>query len=94
MSTPAVLRWPLPDWVIAEAGIACPACGTRARLILAMDLDDRSDEPSYMACPAGHQWAEKRLPRRVGAELLAEVLDAEPGLLGSLDELRREYGGE
>ncbi|MGW3024506.1 hypothetical protein [Streptomyces sp. NPDC001221] len=88
MSTPVVLRWPLPDWVIAEAGVACPVCGATARLLLGMDLDDHSDAPSYMACPAGHQWAEAGLPRRLGALLLADILEADPSILGRLDELR------
>jgi hypothetical protein len=75
--------------------VACPECGLTERLIVRMDLDDvDSDEPSRMSCPDGHQWTEKGLPRRLGALILAEVFDTEPGLLGSLEELRREYGGD
>ncbi|MFF4836574.1 hypothetical protein [Streptomyces sp. NPDC001315] len=95
MSTPPVLRWPMPGRVLGIDGqlIACPTCGAGEALALGMDLDDHTDAPSYMSCQAGHSWAEERLPRRLGAELLATILDIEPGLLGSLDELRDVHGG-
>ena len=91
MKAPVVLRWPLPD--IAESHLAaCPACGTRSSLTLAMDLDDRSDAPSYMTCPQGHTWAEDSFPRRLAAELLDDILQVYPDLLGWLDDLREMQG--
>lgn len=94
MSGPAVLRWPLPGRVVDETGqpIACPVCGSQERLLLGLDLDDHSDAPSYMGCHGGHSWAEERMPRRLGALLLADILDIEPGLLAHLDDLQREHG--
>lgn len=94
MSTPPVLRWPLPGRVLGtdEQLIACPTCGADEALALGMDLDDHTDAPSYMSCRAGHSWAEERLPRRLGAELLADILDVDPSILGRLDELRDVYG--
>lgn len=94
MSTPPVLRWPLPGRAVDEAGvlIACPTCGAADRLLLGMDLDDQTDDPSYMSCGSGHSWAEPRMPRRLGALLLAEVLDIDPSILGHLDELRDVHG--
>lgn len=94
MTTPPVLRWPMPGRVVDQAGhlIACPVCGALEHLVLGMDLDDHSDEPSYMACPGGHTWPEERLPRRLGALLLADILEAEPGLLAELEALQREHG--
>lgn len=94
MSTPAVLRWPMPGRVVDQAGqvIACPTCGVEERLLLGLDLDDHSDAPSYMSCRSGHSWAEVGMPRRLGALLLADMLDIEPGLLAHLEELQREHG--
>ncbi|MEU3546287.1 hypothetical protein [Streptomyces longwoodensis] len=95
MSTPAVVRWAMPGPFTAPDGrvIACPQCQATERLVVGMDLDDvDSPEPSWLSCPAGHAWPEAGLPRGTAALILAEVLDAEPGLLASLDELRREYG--
>lgn len=94
MSTPPVLRWPIPGRAVDEAGqlLACPACGAADRLLLGMDLDDQTDAPSYMSCRNGHSWAEARLPRRLGALLLAEILDLDPSILGRLDELHDVHG--
>lgn len=94
MSEPPVLRWPMPGRVTVGRGeaLACPVCGAVERLVLGMDLDDQSEEPSYMTCPGGHTWAEGRLPRWFGALLLADILDIEPGILAHLDDLQREHG--
>jgi hypothetical protein len=95
MTTTAVLRWPIPEPIRCADGhvIACPTCGRMVRLVLAMDLDDHTDAPSAVSCPAGHAWFEERLPRRWGALLLAELLDAEPGIFAHLEELQRVHGG-
>lgn len=97
MSTPAVLRWAMPGpFVDHTTGrvAACPECGARERLVVGMDLDDvDSVDPSWVSCPAGHQWAEAGLPRSLAALILAEILDADPSILGRLDELRDVYGG-
>lgn len=92
MSVPA-LRWPIPGRAVDQAGqvIACPTCGADERLLLGMDLDDRSDAPSYMSCRSGHSWPEAGMPRRLGAQLLDEILDLEPGLLAHFDELQRVH---
>lgn len=89
MTEPTILRWPLP-MPVPRGGvpIACPTCGGVDRLVIAMDLDDRSEEPSYMTCQQGHTWAEPLLPRRFGAQLLGDILEADPSLLGRLDDLR------
>lgn len=94
MSTPPVLRFPLPLAPVDGAGrpVVCPVCGTGERLLLGVDLDDHSDEPSHMTCPAGHSWLDDRLTRKYGALLLAAVFDAEPGLFAHLDVLQRAYG--
>ncbi|QJS13211.1 hypothetical protein HKX69_29995 [Streptomyces argyrophyllae] len=95
MSTPAVLRWAIPWPFSGETGerIACPQCGAVQPLVVAMDLDAvDSQEPTWLTCPAQHTWAEADLPQCMPAQLLADVLDAEPGLFANLDELRREYG--
>ncbi|MEV8036733.1 hypothetical protein [Streptomyces sp. NPDC086182] len=93
MSEPIVLRWPLPAAPVDGAGrpVVCPVCGTGEGLVLGMDLDDHSDAPSAMACPSGHSWFEERFPRRYGALLLADVLDAEPGLLADLALMQRMH---
>ncbi|TXJ73296.1 hypothetical protein E2C11_29600 [Streptomyces lavendulae] len=97
MSTPAVLRWAMP-WPISGGNgqrIACPQCDITVPLVIAMDLDAiDSQEPSWLTCPSGHAWAEASLPAALPAQFLADILDAEPGVLGSLDALRREYGGD
>lgn len=95
MSTPAVLRWAMTRPFVDQAGqvIACPTCGAVQRLVVGMDLDDvGSDEPSWLTCPAGHTWAAAGLPRGLAALILAEILDADPSVLGHLEELRRMYG--
>jgi hypothetical protein len=86
----------MPGRVLGENSrpIACPTCGADDRLLLGMDLDDRSEAPSYMSCGNGHSWAEKGMPRRLGALLLAEVLDLDPSLFGRLDELQDAHGGD
>lgn len=94
MSTPPVLRWRLPFAPVDGSGrpVVCPVCGVGEGLVLGMDLDDHSDEPSYVTCPAGHEWLDGRLTRRYGAQLLAAVFESEPGLFAHLDELRRTFG--
>ncbi|MFF2511682.1 hypothetical protein [Streptomyces sp. NPDC058086] len=94
MSEPTVLRWRLPFAPVDGAGrpVVCPTCGVGERLVLGMDLDDHSDEPSYMTCPSGHSWLDERFTRKYGALFLADILDAEPGLLAHLDDLQREHG--
>lgn len=96
MTAPVVLRWPMPGPIRGVGGhvVACPECYLTVRLVLAMDLDDSSDEPSYLTCPGGHTWPEPAVPRRLAALLLAEVLAADPSLLGHLDELRDVHGGD
>lgn len=95
MSTPPILRWPLPGPAlgVTRQPVVCPECGAREGLLIGLDLDDHSDEPSHMACPNGHRWLEAGMPRRIGAELLADVFDLDPGLYGRLEELRQVYGG-
>jgi hypothetical protein len=89
MTEPVVIRWPIPDHAVLASGpITCPTCGGDESLTLAMDLHDRSDDPSYMSCPVGHIWAEERFPRIFAAELLDEILQIDPSILGHLDELR------
>ncbi|MFF4836573.1 hypothetical protein [Streptomyces sp. NPDC001315] len=58
--------------------IACPVCGQFDSLILIIDSDDRTETPSFMKCDDGHQWAEPRFPRRIGAGFLALVEEARP----------------
>lgn len=96
MSSPAALRWPLAGLSLDVTGrpIACPECGVREGLLLGLDLDDRSEDPSHMACPAGHRWLEPGMPRHVGAQLLPDVFESEPGLFAHLNELRDVHGGE
>lgn len=95
MTTPVVLRWPIPEAIRCADGqiIACPTCGGVVPLVLAMDLDDHSDAPSAVTCPEGHAWFEERLPRHWGALLLAELLDIEPGLFAHLEDLQHVHGG-
>jgi hypothetical protein len=95
-SQPPVLRWPLPGPSIGVTGqpVVCPECGERERLLIGLDLDDHSDEPSFMACPAGHRWLEAGMPRHIGAQLLADAFDIDPSLYGRLDELRDVHGGD
>ncbi|MEU0069535.1 hypothetical protein ABZ027_08320 [Streptomyces sp. NPDC006332] len=95
MSTPPALRWPLPKPSFGVTGqpVACPECDARERLLIGLDLDDHSEDPSHMACPDGHRWLEPGMPRRIGAQLLADTLDADPSLYGWLDELRDVHGG-
>lgn len=94
MSAPVVLRWPLPVGSVDGLGqpFACPDCGTVEGVLIAMDLEDHSDAPSTMGCPQNHTWLEERLPRHVGASLLADILDIEPALLGRLEELQGVHG--
>lgn len=94
MGAPVVLRWPVPDDLVARFEVACPQCGATRRLLLGMDLEDRSDAPSVMGCPDGHTWLEERVPRSFGASLLAEILDADPVIVGRLEELQGMYGQE
>jgi hypothetical protein len=53
------------------APVVCPVCGQADGLTLIIDSADFSEAASYMRCDDGHQWAEPRVPRRIGAELLA-----------------------
>jgi hypothetical protein len=98
MSTPPVLRWAMPGRFVDHTTgriVACPECRATERLVVGMDLDDvGSDEPSWLSCPSGHTWSEAGLPRGLAALILAEVLDADPSVLGHLDELRDVYGGD
>ena len=75
MGSPVVLRWPLPRGAVDGFGqpFACPQCGTVDGVLIAMDLEERSDAPSVMGCPDGHTWLEERLPRSFGALLLGVV---------------------
>nr|WSY53809.1 hypothetical protein OG999_29320 [Streptomyces sp. NBC_00886] len=98
MSTPVALRWPMPgpfaDHTTGRV-VACPECRVMHRLVVDMDLDDVDcGEPSRITCPAGHEWLEAGLPRRLAALILAEVLDAEPGLLANFEALQREHGDD
>jgi hypothetical protein len=51
--------------------IVCPVCGQHGDLTLVIDSQDFSEAPSVMKCDDMHQWSEPRVPRRLGAELLA-----------------------
>lgn len=59
--------------VLVKGGevVECPVCGQYDDLTLIIDSDDFSESASFMRCDDGHQWAEPRVPRRIGAELLA-----------------------
>ncbi|MHC3471215.1 hypothetical protein ACYF6T_21310 [Streptomyces sp. 7R007] len=95
MSATPVLRWPMPGPFVDHTSgcvIECPTCRETERLVVAMDLGDHSGEPSYITCPGGHTWPEAGLPRRLAALLLAEVFEAEPGLLADLEALQRVHG--
>lgn len=95
MSTPPVLRWPMPGPFVDHTSgrvIECPTCRETERLVVAMDLDDHSEGPSYITCPGGHTWPEAGLPRRLAALLLAEIFEAEPSLFAHLEELQRVHG--
>lgn len=61
----------MPVLLRGEEVIECPVCGQYDDLTLIIDSDDFSDTASFMRCDDGHQWAEPRFPRRLGAELLA-----------------------
>jgi hypothetical protein len=61
----------MPPLVKAGVLVACPVCGQDDDLTLIIDSDDFSESASFMRCDDGHQWAEPRVPRRIGAELLA-----------------------
>ncbi|MEU5281131.1 hypothetical protein AB0G87_32525 [Streptomyces asoensis] len=96
MSTPPALRWPLPGPSLGVTGqpVTCPQCQAREGLLIGLDLDDHSAEPSHMACPDGHRWLEAGMPRHVGAQLLADAFDLDPTLYGRLDELRDIHEGD
>lgn len=51
--------------------IVCPVCGQDEDLTLIIDSKDFSEGASFMRCDDGHRWAEPRVPRRIGAELVA-----------------------
>ena len=61
----------MPVLLKGKEVIECLVCGQYDDLTLIIDSDDFSESPSYMKCDDGHQWAEPRFPRRLGAELLA-----------------------
>lgn len=61
----------MPVLLKGKEVIECLVCGQYDDLTLIIDSDDFSESPSFMRCDDGHQWAEPRFPRRLGAELLA-----------------------
>lgn len=61
----------MPVLLKGKEVIECPVCGQYDDLTLIIDSDDFSETASYMKCDGGHQWAEPRFPRRMGAQLLA-----------------------
>ncbi|MER5473727.1 hypothetical protein [Streptomyces sp. NPDC002685] len=84
MSQPmTVVRWPLP----AGGAFSCPTCFTAEGITVALDLEDRGPDPSYMRCPDGHLWPESRFPRMVGAGMLRRALEADPDFLGIIHPL-------
>jgi hypothetical protein len=68
----------MPVLVKGDEVIACPVCGQEDGLIVVIDSDDFTETPSFMKCDDGHQWAEPRFPRRLGAEFLALVEKTRP----------------
>lgn len=65
--------------------IVCPVCGQHDDLTLVIDSQDYSEAASFMRCDDGHQWAEPRVPRRLGAELLASKARNNPGAIRTPD---------
>lgn len=77
-----VVRYPLPG-----GGFRCPTCGVAEGITVALDLEDRSAEPSYMQCPDGHFWPEPCFPRMIGAGMLRRAIEADPGFLDRIHPL-------
>jgi len=71
----------MPVLVKDKAVIECPVCGQDDDLTLIIDSGDFSETPSYMKCDDGHQWAEPRFPRHMGAELFARKLRDHPEMV-------------
>ncbi|KUN03957.1 hypothetical protein AQI95_21190 [Streptomyces yokosukanensis] len=61
--------------------IACPVCGQDDDLTLIIDSQDFSETAALLRCDDAHQWAEPRVPRRIGAELLAIRARERPDLI-------------
>jgi len=73
--------------------VACPHCGEHDRLAIRVVPDETGDEPVYVRCQWGHLWAEPSLPRRVFADLLAQVAAADPETWARLNRVMAERGG-
>lgn len=73
-----IAEMPMPPLVKAGQVISCPVCGQYDDLILVVDSQDFSESASLMKCDDGHQWAEPRVPRRLGAELLQQIQSTRP----------------
>lgn len=83
MSSPTVVRWPLPG-----GGFTCPTCGAGEGNTVALDAAEYSGEPSYMQCPAGHLWAEPAFPRLLAGGILRGADPQHVAVMGELLELR------
>ncbi|MEV8036734.1 hypothetical protein [Streptomyces sp. NPDC086182] len=69
--TNVIAELQMPPLFRGDVPIVCPVCGQDDDLTLIIDSDDFSESASYMKCADSHQWAEPRMPRRIGAELFA-----------------------
>ncbi|MDV9168744.1 hypothetical protein R6V09_01120 [Streptomyces sp. W16] len=68
----------VPVLVKDKQVVECPVCGQFDDLTLVMHSDDFSEDPSTMFCDDRHEWLEPRVPRRLGAELLAAKVRNSP----------------
>ncbi len=73
-----IAEMPMPVLLKGKEVIECPVCGQYDDLILVVDSQDFSESASLMKCDDGHQWAEPRVPRRLGAELLQRIQSTRP----------------
>lgn len=73
-----IAEMPMPPLFKGGEIIACPVCGQDEELTLVIDSQDFSETAALMKCDDGHQWAEPRVPRRIGAELLARIQRTRP----------------
>ncbi|WP_406462310.1 hypothetical protein OH768_44165 [Streptomyces sp. NBC_01622] len=71
----------VPVLVKDKQVVECPVCGQFDDLTLVMHSDDFSEDPSTMLCDDRHEWLEPRVPRRLGAELIAAKLRNSPEMV-------------